>query len=374
MIIPLNVAIGALIASSATYIFLNYAFLTIFPQAFPKWVEEYYRGMTIAILQYRSYLRIWLPVQFGITVGMALSYILLIRREIYRAFNLLLRAARGARQEGAGFPSLPILLSLFLGSSAASSLIFTYLVPEYNVYLVFLISVGYSFLAALITARSLGIGAISPVIPWPWRIVTYFSGYRGFTAWDFSPAIETGSLASIVQFVKVAYLTETKPMDYIKLLTVGYVIALLLSLVFYDFFWRIAPIPSSVYPFTLFYWPQYMLEVLIFSTGQISIKPEVILFSTVIGIAIVALEGGLRKLGVAFSAIGFIIGVFQIPPAAIGLFIGSILSNIVMPRILHNWREARFIAIAGIMAGLSISIGIGIAIALLTKAPWIWPW
>lgn len=212
------------------------------------------------------------------------------------------------------------------------------------------------------------------MIPWPWRIVTYFSEYRGFTAWDFSPAIETGSSASIVQFVKVSYLTETKPMDYIKLLTAGYVIALLLSLVFYDFFWRIAPIPSSVYPFTLFYWPQYMLEVLMFSTGQISIKPEVILFSTVVGVAIVALEGGLRKLGVAFSAIGFVIGVFQMLPVAIGLFIGSILSNIVMPRILHNWREARFIAIAGIMAGLSISIGIGIAIALLAKAPWIWPW
>lgn len=374
MIIPLNVAICALISSFAVYIVMNNLFLTVFTGAFPKWADEFFSGMKIAALQYRSYLRIWLPIQFGFTIGMALFYILVVRKEIVRSLKLLVSAPK---EKGSGekvFPSLYVILALFFGSSIMSLILFLYLVPGYSVMVATVVTLGYTFLAGLITSRTLAIGAVTPVIAYPWRIVTASTGYQGFTAWDFTPAIGGYNSATIVQSIKVAYLTGTKPMDYIKLLSVGYVIALFLGLIFYDFFWRIAPIPSSVYPFTMLFWPQYMLEVLLFSIGQIEINLEVVIVSIVVAMAIVATERGLGKFGVAFSAIGVIIGIFQIPPMAIAFFIGSLLSSKVMPRVWSAWREQLYIIMGGIVAGLSISIGIGIATSLLMKSPWIWPW
>jgi len=374
MVIPLNVALCALISSFVVYILMNHLFLTVFTGAFPKWVSEFFSRMKIATLQYRSYLRIWLPIQFGFTVGMALFYILVIRKEIVRSLKLLVTASRGSGPSETVFPSLYIILALFFSSSIASLILFLYLVPGYPAIVAAVITLGYTFLAALITSRALAIGAVAPVITWPWRIVTAFTGYKGFTAWDFTPAIGGYNSATIVQSIKVAYLTETKPMDYVKLLSAGFIVALFLSLVFYDFFWRIAPIPSSVYPFTMLFWPQYMLEVLLFSTGQIVINPEVVIASIIISMAIVAAERGLGKFGIAFSAIGIIIGIFQIPPVAIAFLIGSVLSNIVMPKIWPAWKEQLYMIMGGVVAGLSISIGIGIATSLLMKSPWIWPW
>jgi len=370
MIVPLNVSLCALISSLAIYVIGNYMFLTFFPKVFPGWVNDYYHGMTIAPLQYRSYLRIWLPVQFGVTIGAAIFYVLVIRKQVYLSFKQLWKIPK----KGSTFPSLSVTLLLFLASTLVSSLLFITLVPAYNAYIVVSLTLGYSFLAALITSRALGIGAVSPTITWPWRVVTYFSGYNGFIAYDFSPAIEMGFSSQIVQSIKVAYLTETKPMDYVKLLVAGYVAALLLGIVFCDFFWRVAPIPSGAYPFTMLYWPQYMLEILMFSTRKLEIKPEVVLISIVASMGIVALESGLRRFGIAFSAIGFIIGVFQIPPITIAFLIGSILSNVVIPRLLPDWKNMLFTAVAGINGGLSITVGIGIALSLLGKAPWIWPW
>lgn len=374
MVAPLNVAICVLASSFALYVVMNNLFLRVFTGVFPEWVHEFFSGMKIGTLWYRSYLRIWLPIQFGFTVGMALFYILIVRKEIARSLKLL---ASAPKEKGSGetvFPSLYLVVALFLTSSFASLALFVYLVPEYSVIVAAVVSLGYTFLAALIASRTLAIGAVTPVISWPWRIVTASTGYKGFTAWDFTPAIGGYDSATIAQSIKVAYLTETKPMDYIKLLSVGYVIALFLGLVFYDFFWRIAPIPSSVYPYTMVFWPQYMLEVLLFSTGQIEISPQVLIASIVIAMAIVAAERGLGKFGIPFSAIGIMIGIFQIPPAAIAFLIGSIVSRKVMPRIWSAWREQLYMVMGGVIAGLSISVGIGIATSLLSKAPWIWPW
>jgi len=374
MVVPLNIAICALASSFALYIVMNNLFLKAFAGTFPKWGFEFFSGMKIATLQYRSYLRIWLPVQFGFTVGMALFYILVVRKEIVRSLKLLLSVPKEKGSEETVFPPLYVILALFFGSSVASLFLFIYLVPEYSILVATIVTLGYTFLSALLTSRTLAIGAVTPVIAWPWRIVTASAGYQGFTAWDFTPAIGGYDSATIVQSIKMAYLTKTKPMDYIKLLFTGYVVALFLGLIFYDFFWGIAPIPSSVYPFTMMFWPQYMLEVLLFSTGQIEIRLEVVIASIVIAMAIVAAERGLAKFGVAFSAIGIIIGIFQIPPSAFAFLIGSIVGRKVMPRIWSAWKEQLYMVTGGIIAGLSISVGIGIATSLLTKAPWIWPW
>jgi hypothetical protein len=304
------------------------------------------------------------------SMAMAIFYVFLLRKEVYRSFKLLGRIRSGTEEH----PSLPIVLLIFLLSSLASAGLFLYFVPDYPALIAILLSTGYSFLMALISSRALGIGGMSPSFPYPWRMITLFTDYKGLVGWDFQPAIETGGSSGIVQSIKIAHLTETKPMDFIKMFIIGNIVALLLSVVFYDFFWRMTPIPSTAYPYTLMYWPQSMLELLMYATRQIQIPPERIGIGMVISIVLVIVEFGLNRISVPFSAIGVLLGAFQIPPTAIAIFIGSFISDVIIVRIIPKWRDLRFMAMAGVMAGVSISAGLGVSVSIILKSSWIWSW
>lgn len=370
MPVPFHVVAYALASSIVVWIILNYVFLKSLPTIFPSWVEDFYPGMTIPTLQYRSYLRIWLPIQFGITLGASIAFMIFLRKEIIKSFKLFSRIE--TRSE---LPLSPIInLALFLGSTTVSVTIFLLLTPGYPLLVAYGLSLGYSFLAALISSRALGIGGVAPSITWPWRIITTLTDYKGFVAWDFSPAIEMGGSSFIVQSVKVSYLTETKPADLIKSLILATVISVPVSLLAFDFFWRMAPIPSIVYPHTLLYWPQFVLELLMFATGEIKINPEIVILGLIIGAIFPFIEGLFRKVGLRFSSIGIIIGIFTIPPYAISMFIGSFISNIVIPRFLPEWKDLRFVSLSGLFGGMSLITSISLGLSLLARAAWIWPW
>jgi hypothetical protein len=370
IVIPLNVAACLVASSIFVYVIANNLFLVTFPNIFPQWVQEYYPGMGIASLQYRSTLRIWLPFQFGMSMAMAIFYVFLLRKEVFKSFKLLGKIKKGTE----GWSSVPIVLIIFVLSSLASAGLFLYFVPEYPAWIAVLLSTGYSFLMALISSRALGIGGMSPSFPYPWRMITLFTDYKGLVGWDFQPAIETGGSAGIVQSMKIAYLTETKPMDYIKMFIIGNVVALVLSVIFYDFFWRMTPIPSTVYPYTLMYWPQSMLELLMYATRQIQIPPERVGIGMGVSMVLVAVEFVFNRIGVPFSAIGLLLGAFQIPPAAIAIFVGSLISDVIIVRLVPDWKDLKFMAMAGLMAGVSISAGLGVSVSIILKSSWIWSW
>ncbi len=127
IVIPLNVAACLVVSSIFVYVIANNLFLVTFPNVFPQWVQEYYPGMGIASLQYRSTLRIWLPFQFGMSMAMAIFYVLLLRKEVFKSFKLLGKIKSGTEDH----PSIPIVLIIFILSSLASAGLFLYFVPEY---------------------------------------------------------------------------------------------------------------------------------------------------------------------------------------------------------------------------------------------------
>jgi hypothetical protein len=117
-----------------------------------------------------------------------------------------------------------------------------------------------------------------------------------------------------------------------------------------------------------------MLELLMYATRQIQIPPERVGIGMGVSMVLVAVEFVFNRIGVPFSAIGLLLGAFQIPPAAIAIFVGSLISDVIIVRLVPDWKDLKFMAMAGLMAGVSISAGLGVSVSIILKSSWIWSW
>jgi len=143
-----------------------------------------------------------------------------------------------------------------------------------------------------------------------------------------------------------------------------------------DFFWRMAPIPSFVYPYVMGLWPFYAISDCLFATRQIVIRADQIALG--MGAAIAAGFGGfaLSKLGIPINPVALVGGTYALPPYTIMVFVSSLLSRYVFARTLgrEKWERVKAVVIAGFLAGMGVIVAVGVAITLLSKAAWIWPW
>jgi len=371
--LPLTVTYSLMLGSIAVWIVGNYVFLRIFPEAFPEWVSEYLPGMNISSLYQRSSIRIWYPFQFGAMLGFSLVLLVYVGSKVRSTLKTLFKAEKRAYRS---FPPLKVTLTIFTLLSLSSVIIFHLLVPDYPIIIALSLSLGYSFATSILVVRSVGEMGIYPQMPWPWQIATYFSGYKGFAGWVINPYISVGGVSGLVSSTKVAYLTSTEPLDYYKALTIAFILDIVLGLFFLDFFWRIAPIPSAVYPYTLIIWPTYAMFDVLFSTHAIRIDPNVISYSFILSAFLGFIQILAFRRPIPFSPLAFLTGFTTLPTSSIPLFLGSLIGAFLFERALgkEKWHKIRGIVVAGFIAGSSIVVGIGIASTLLAKSSWIWPW
>ncbi|HID90563.1 TPA: hypothetical protein EYP44_01220 [Candidatus Bathyarchaeota archaeon] len=375
LILPKSATASMLIGSLSIWVVGNTLLLTAFPQLFPRWTAEYFYGMGIAACWQRSLYRVWISPQFGFALGLGVALLMRFSKSVGRTFKLLLRPSAAMRR-GVSYPSLLLLLGMYLAGTGISVAIYHYLVPDLPLYVSLATSVGLSLLLALVVTMSWGELGFGPLLPWPWQAIVYLTPYKGYAGWVFSPAISLGGCGGMVNATKVAYLTETNPIDYYKGVAVGAVLTTVLGFIFMDFFWRIAPIPSSAYPHTMTYWPIYAMGDCLFATRQIHIDPAIVIGSAGASAAILALGQALSKVAIPFSPVAFVMGFFTLPPFTITIFVGSLVGRYILRRFIgkERWERVRGIMAAGALAGTGFGIGIGISIALLAKASWIWPW
>jgi hypothetical protein len=372
MVLPLKVAGATLVGSLAIWVVTNTIF-TSNPNFFPLWYSEYYRGMTIGAIYQRTFQRIWISPQFGFILGIALALIISYRRTFAKSIRIFIRAI--VRPQESELP-LRFALTLFLVSSLGSVALFAVLVPGFELWVAVLTSLGLSFFIAMVAARSLGEVGYFPPIPWPWQVIVYFTPYKGYSGWVYSPYINLGYTGYLSQLGKVSYLTETRPTHYFLSVAIAFSLIGVVGLLAMDFFWRLSSIPSNVYPFTMIYWPIYATNDSLFATRQISVIPEHIGVGALATLALVALEIVTRRLPFALPTFPVALGFFIIPPYAFTILIGSIIANLIIARSFgkQRWNTSKNFFIAGFFSGLGITVGLSISFTLLSKASWIWPW
>jgi len=395
-LVPLNVVASMLIGSIGVWVFGNYLTRTLLRENFLEWAAEWRPNMGLSLVWQRSYIRVWIGPLIGFMVVGALIAIVQGRRSIIRAFRSLSRLSPSLSREK-GYPSITMILAIFFGGTGASVILFHLLVPDFPIWIPILISMGGGFLNAIVSVRAIAETGSAVMVPLLWQGSILLSGYQGINPWFISPtgtgigstplavslggfggAAGGGGAPGYVQSVKVAYLTKTRPSDYFKAYVFAVAAYLTLSYVYVQFFWSIAPIPSSVYLFSTTAWPLNVMTFGMWATRQVTaFKPDIMLNSFILMLAVGAASQILvRFTPIPFSFFGFLAGCNTIPPPAISIFLGGIFGRYVFQRYFGNvwWKNYRAVVAASLLAGEGLAVGLATAVVMIARAAWMLPY
>jgi hypothetical protein len=385
-IIPLSYTIQIAVGSISVWVFGNWATRTYLASYFPEWVSEWASGMSLRLVYQRSLIRVWV-VPF-VVIAMTVAVVSLVAQRRYVVDVLRRISKAGVSIRAKGYPPLPILIGMYLVGTLGSVAVFWWLVPDFPVLLALAAALVGGFLHALVGARSLAETGYPLTINYMWQGVVLASGYSGAGPWLMAPAFSgvmptPMSLARTgapgwTNMIKSARLTNTDINDFFKAYILAVAISVFSSFVFVSFFWAVAPIPSTVYPYTAYQWPVDVLSNSMWISGEIKGVPmEVVVGSLAIALA-VSVGGELlhRVTGLPFSSVALVLGMTMLPPYAITTLIGGMVGNLVIQRQFGEtwWKSYRTTLVAGFLTGLAVMVGLSVAVVMISKAAWVLPW
>jgi len=328
-------------------------------------------GMNISTLFQRSIIQLWAYPNIGLAIAGALVPVMLHPDYLFSAFRSLRRLSPSSR--GRGELPLWIILSLFLGASAVIVLMIA-LLTQFPIWIGIILTVGWSFLASMIAARSVAVSGFQIAVPYVHEATMLASGYKGVDIW-FAPMGSSGGAAWWTGWFKLSELMETNYRDLIKGQLIASGLAVVFSFVFVSLFWSIAPIPSQLYPAVDIYWPVNVIMSGLWITGSVvgvQNALPMVLGTSAVG-AIVAI--GSEFLKIPFSLIGFAIGASTPLPTAVTALVGGVFGLALQKVYGGPWyKENKTTVAAGLILGSSLAIVIGVAIAMILKGGWILPY
>ncbi len=232
----------------------------------------------------------------------------------------------------------------------------------------------YTPIISYVTARMEGIAGQVVEIPFVREASLILSGYQGVACW-FLP-IPMANYGRMTVEYRRAELTGTKFTSLWKAKILLYPIILASSILFANFIWSLAEVPSPVYPFAHKMWELQANQRCIMFTatlGEYSIfeeafNPAYIAAGTGFG---VLLFTGLTYVGAPiFLVYGVVRGLGQTFPAnVIPQFIGALFGRYYFQKKLGlKWRQYIPVVAAGFMCGQGLITIFGIGVTFISKA------
>jgi hypothetical protein len=376
-VIPSSIIVGWFISSIAVWVFGNWLARTYLSNVFPVWSERWTPGMSYSLALQQSQLWVWLSPNIGFAIAVAI-----IPMVVGFRFIKMFRRSSKQPKSTKSMVSTPVwkILLLYFTGIAISFGIFHYFVPEFPIWIPLLISGGWSLLLALANTRILGETGTSIGSPPLMSMSILASGYPKIDVW-YAPLYQGGTSALWwTQGVKVAHLTKTKPMSYFKAMAFMVVITFILSFVYVNLFWIMAPIPSSVYPMTAINWPIGLMTHGLWVTRQLAaLRMDLILDAFFIMLIVAAIVWSVQKIVKrgAFIPIyvALISGCFMGPHVTIPFLIGVVLNYLLLRFFGREWwGNYKAIIATGILCGEGITVGVCALIALIAKSIWLLPY
>jgi hypothetical protein len=371
-VLPLPVVVGTFIASFACHIVAN-PFLQR-AGVLKQWTP----GLDAIQTQIVNNFDFWLS--FGIGTSIVVAAVGLIS-----VVGALLRHRKQAASGVAGMSlkpppgrgDIPIWISLAswaLGTSAFIA-ICKYLVPAFPLWIMIFFGFVWTPLFSYINARMAGMSGQHVSIPYVREASFMMAGYRNVDIW-FAP-IPLNDFGGMAQHFRTVELTRTKFASIVKVEILMLPIMLVCSFLFWSFIWRLAPIPSSVYPYASKFWPAHAQQSALWMTANRagennvllqSVNPDFIAYGGIAALASFALIhfAGLPQL----LFYGLISGTHALPAMAIPMLIGALLGRYYFQKRYgaENWRAYAPVLVAGYYCGMGLIGMAAVSLALLSKS------
>jgi hypothetical protein len=277
--------------------------------------------------------------------------------------------------------SVYIALAIYLFETFAWIGLGYYLIgPRYPWMLLTFYAVVYTPLFSYATAKMTGLVGRGLNIPYLRELTILATGYQGAAIW-FAP-MPIQNVGGETQGFRVLELTGTKITSQIKTLVLTLPIVVVASFFTAEILWRMAPVPSSAYPWTERMWEMNLRNWAVIYTSTLeggsqfleALHGNYIVWGLVAGSSIL---GVLTVLGLPvmfiFGALG---GLSQVSPGTMfcGL-LGAVVGKFYFRRKYKDmWLKYMTVVLAGFGCGMGIISMVGMAFTVITRmlSPTLW--
>ena len=353
-------------------------------------LQRWSEGMTAIPTRISNTFDFWLSFGIGMAFVVAFTgfYMVIKTLREQRRDRKVGKQVVGARledlPEGRGDVRMVYPLALWAIATVGFIALCRVLVPDFHWLWVVFFGFVYSPISSYIGARMIGLTG-SPYgasIPFLKESAIFLSGYQGAAVW-FAP-LPLHDYGLMVRPFKQMELTKTKFGSYIKMVAITTVVIFICSFVFWEFIWRLGPIPSSTYPFVQMMWPfeatmQMMWIKSTLPPGEVQgavglklleefVRPWYILAGFVVGGAMYMVLSALKAPTLVFF--GFVGGLSQWPHFVLLMFAGAMLGRFYFAKRFGTakWNAYAPILLAGYSCGMGLIAMTSIAVALISKA------
>jgi hypothetical protein len=321
-------------------------------------------------------------LSFGIGLGLAIALIGVWH--VLRSFSKRGGGPRGSLKDlfqpppGRGDFNFWIAVGIYVFSTVSYVLLCVWLVPNFPV--AFFLAYGFIYtpLVSYITARMEGIAGQFVSLPLV-REASFIAGakyfgYQGIEIW-YAPIPIHNYGEATVKFREIE-LTGTSIRGIIKSEIVVFPVVMVASLLFSQFIWRLAPIPSSAYPYAQELWHLQALNTLLMQTSTLegnSLFYQALNWIYVlagVGLGVVT-YGVLTLFGLPVMLVyGMVRGLGQSAPHGLILeVVGALLGRyFFLKRYGAMWRQYAPVLLAGFSCGMGLTGMFAMGVTLILKS------
>lgn len=276
------------------------------------------------------------------------------------------------------FP-VPAVFGIYLLSVLSIIVLCRLLVPQLPIIFPIFFGLIYTPIISYVDARMRGLTGQWFGIPFVREgftiLYSKLTGYRGLDIW-FAP-IPIADYGWGAQRFREVELTGTKFTGVLKTEIVIVVIGLLANLAVWQYLWRLAPIPSYVYPFAQRIWPLQAFTTALLWTTTLGKRELQVLRPQVIG----AFFGGVVGAYILFSLLpfnlpmllfyGLVQGLGGWPLGGLLTFAGALVSRFYFEKNYDDpttWRRYATVLLAGYNCGIGLVGMFCAALAMISKS------
>lgn len=321
-------------------------------------------------------------LSFGIGLGLSIAVVGIWH--VARSFHRSASGSRGRWSDlfrpppGRGDFNFWISIGIYVFSTLSYVLLCVWLVPNFPVAFFLIYGFIYTPMISYITARMEGIAGQFVSLPLV-REASFIAGakyfgYQGIEIW-YAPIPIHNYGSATVGFREIE-LTGTSIRGIIKAEIVVFPVVMIASLLFSQFIWRLAPIPSNAYPFAQELWHLQALNTLLMQTSTLegnslffqALSWVYVGAGTLLGVVTYML---LSLFGLPIMLVyGMVRGLGQsIPHGLILEVVGALIGRyFFFKRYGAMWRQYAPVLLAGFSCGMGLTGMFAMGVTLILKS------